>query len=243
VGGALFLQRTHSLSLSSPAPSSATAAPPALQPSASVSTSATLDIREGFYASSGEGLGEDAPFPPTRAAPGSAVGLRLGPFAPPASQAASSNPDRAVPPPRAAERSGGGSGSGGTPASPPSPAAPPLAPFPSRSQSRTRAPPVQDHLVAAFHAALQKLDEAGAAAQLARAPGLANAASLKTGELPLFVAVRVKSLPLVQLLVVAGADVAALDKAGRTAAGVARADGATGMAAWLEGAAARAPSP
>ena len=94
----------------------------------------------------------------------------------------------------------------------------------------------------AFHSALQRGDEAGATAQLKKAPALANAAHPRTGEAPLHAAVRVKSLPLVQLLVQRGADVAAVDKAGRTAEAAAAADGAAGMAAWLRGAAQAAPA-
>ncbi len=81
-------------------------------------------------------------------------------------------------------------------------------------------------------------DDDGVAALLARAPGLVNAA--KDGQPPLHAAVRAKSLPLVQLLVRGGADVCAADTMGRTAAEVAVADGAVGMAAWLQGAAAAA---
>ncbi len=82
-------------------------------------------------------------------------------------------------------------------------------------------------------------DEDGAAALLARAPGLANSA--KDGQPPLHAAVRVKSLPLVQLLAHRGADLRAMDAAGRTAAEAAAADGVVSMAAWLESAMAAPP--
>jgi ankyrin repeat protein len=73
----------------------------------------------------------------------------------------------------------------------------------------------------------------GVAALLQRAPGFANEANPRTGEAPLHAAVRAKSLPLVQLLVGAGADARAVDREGRTPAEAAAADGAAGMAAWL----------
>ena len=129
---------------------------------------------------------------------------------------------------------------GGRPSSPPPPAAPSPAPSLSRSLSSTgssRGSPPQGHHVTAFHAALQKGDAAGAAAQLKREPALANAAHPRTGEAPLHAAVRAMSLPLVQLLVQGGADVAAVDRAGRTAEGAAAADGKAGMVAWLRAAA------
>jgi ankyrin repeat protein len=88
-------------------------------------------------------------------------------------------------------------------------------------------------MLANFHALLARGDAGGAAALLQRAPGLANARSLKDGETPLHAAVRAKSLPLVQLLVGAGADARAVDREGRTPAEAAAADGAAGMAAWL----------
>ena len=77
----------------------------------------------------------------------------------------------------------------------------------------------------------------GATALLRAAPGLANAPDSIMGDSPLHAAVRSKSLPLVQLLVRAGADMGALDALGRTAAQADAADGAEGMAKWLEGAA------
>jgi hypothetical protein len=88
-----------------------------------------------------------------------------------------------------------------------------------------------------FYHLLLKGDVDGAAALLKRAPSLANAADATMGDSPLHAAVRAKSLPLVQMLVRAGADMGAVDAAGRTAAQAAAADGAAGMAAWLEGAA------
>jgi hypothetical protein len=131
-------------------------------------------------------------------------------------------------------------GGGGKSSSPPLPSAP-SSPAPSSARSRSPASfhgsPPQDHHVTAFHAALQKGDAAGAAAQLKKQPALANAAHPRTGETPLHAAVRAMSLPLVQLLVLGGADVAAVDKAGRTAEAAAAADGKAGMAAWLRGAA------
>jgi hypothetical protein len=72
----------------------------------------------------------------------------------------------------------------------------------------------------------------GATALLRAAPGLANAPDSIMGDSPLHAAVRSKSL-----LVRAGADMGALDALGRTAAQAAAADGAAGMAKWLEGAA------
>jgi hypothetical protein len=100
--------------------------------------------------------------------------------------------------------------------------------------------PASELVVANFFRALRAGDEGGAAALLARAPGLANVA--RGGTLPLHAAVRAKSLPLAQLLVRAGADVRAVDGAGKTAAVAAAADGAASLAAWLEGAAARSDS-
>jgi hypothetical protein len=97
--------------------------------------------------------------------------------------------------------------------------------------------PASELVVVNFFRALQAGDEGGAAALLARAPGLANVA--RGGTLPLHAAVRAKSLPLAQLLVRAGADARAVDGAGNTAAAVAAAHGAASLAAWLEGAAAR----
>ena len=105
---------------------------------------------------------------------------------------------------------------------------------PARSLSPTwRAnAPTQGLYVADFFALLQAGDEGGVAELLRRAPGLANAA--RDGLTPLHAAVRAKSLPLVQLLVRGGADARAVDREGRTAAQAAAADGAAGMAAWLE---------
>jgi len=80
---------------------------------------------------------------------------------------------------------------------------------------------------------LEKRDAAAATALLQRAPGLAGALNAKNGDTALHAAVRVKSMPLVQLLVKSGADVAAVDRAGRTAEALAAADGAAGMAALL----------
>ncbi len=77
----------------------------------------------------------------------------------------------------------------------------------------------------------------GATAVLRSEPGLVNAPDSIMGDSPLHAAVRSKSLPLVQLLVRAGADMGALDALGRTAAQAAAADGAAGMAQWLESAA------
>ena len=90
--------------------------------------------------------------------------------------------------------------------------------------------------MASFFRSLQIGDGGGVAELLRRAPGLASAE--KDGLPPLHAAVRAKSLPLAQLLVRAGADARAVDGKGRTAAAVAAADGAAGLAAWLEGAAA-----
>lgn len=115
-------------------------------------------------------------------------------------------------------------------------------PPPSRSprslSSRWRGSPAQELYVANFYALLLAGNERGVAGLLARAPGLANAA--RDGLTPLHAAVRAKSLPLAQLLVRAGADIGALDRECRTAAAAAAAVGASGMAAWLEGAAAAA---
>lgn len=103
--------------------------------------------------------------------------------------------------------------------------------------------PLQERHVATFHAALQRDDVAGAAAQLKMAPALANAANPRTGEAPLHAAVRIKSVPLARLLVEGRADLGAVDKAGRTAEAVAAADGATGMASELRNAAQAAANP
>ena len=92
--------------------------------------------------------------------------------------------------------------------------------------------PAQGLYVSEFHRLLHVRDEEGAAALLQRAPGLANAP--KDGWAPLHVAVRVNSLPLVQLLVRSGADVRKTDALGRTAVEAAAAAGALGMAAWLD---------
>lgn len=85
---------------------------------------------------------------------------------------------------------------------PPPPAATPprSSPPPSRSLSPTwRAnAPAQELYVVNFNRLLMMGDCDGAAALLARAPGLVNAA--KDGQPPLHAAVRAKSLPLVQLL-------------------------------------------
>ena len=87
----------------------------------------------------------------------------------------------------------------------------------------------------AFHAALADGREAAAADMLQRLPGLANAANFKTGEAPLAAAVRARSLPLVQQLVRAGAEVNARDARGRTAREAAASGGAAEMEEWLCG--------
>ncbi len=92
--------------------------------------------------------------------------------------------------------------------------------------------PTQELLVSQFLRLCLIGDVDSAAALLARAPSLANA--LKDGrEPPLHSAVRVKSFPLVQLLVRAGADATAVNAAGETAADIAASDGAATMAAYL----------
>ena len=105
---------------------------------------------------------------------------------------------------------------------------------PSRSLSPTwRAnAPAQELYVVNFNRLLLMGDFDGAAALLARAPGLVNAA--KDGQPPLHAAVRAKSLPLVQLLAHRGADLRAVDASGRTAVEAATAAGAVGIAAWLD---------
>ena len=85
-----------------------------------------------------------------------------------------------------------------------------------------------------FFRLLQAGDEHGVAELLRRAPGLATV--VRDGLSPLHVAVRVKSLPLVQLLLNGGADVRAENRDGRTPAEAAAAAGAAGMAALLESA-------
>ncbi len=80
---------------------------------------------------------------------------------------------------------------------------------------------------------LERRDVAGATALLARAPAVAASLNAKTGDTALHAAVRVKDFPLVQLLARGGADLSAVDRAGRTAEAAAAADGAAGMAAWL----------
>jgi hypothetical protein len=144
----------------------------------------------------------------------------LSPAPPAASLARSASPPQPLPPP---------------PPSPP-PAAPP-APKPPRSLSPTWRgdAPTQELYVANFFRLLLAGDEPGAAELLRRMPGLATAQ--KDGLAPLHAAVRASSLPLAQLLVRSGADVHAVDRAGRTAAQAAAAVGAAGMAAWLRGAA------
>jgi hypothetical protein len=145
----------------------------------------------------------------------------------------------AAPPPAAQPGALHADADAGTRDATPSPSAPSPKPAAPRklSPSWRNDAPVAELYVANFFRALQAGDEGGAAALLARAPGLANAA--RGGVPPLHAAVRVKSLPLAQLLVRAGADARAVDDAGRTAAAAAAADGAAGLAAWLEGAAAR----
>ena len=86
-----------------------------------------------------------------------------------------------------------------------------------------------------FYALLLAGNVRGTAELLQRAPGLVGEA--RNGLTPLHAAVRANSLPLVQLLVQSGADVSAVDRDGRTAAEAAAADGAAGMAAWLQAAA------
>jgi ankyrin repeat protein len=71
------------------------------------------------------------------------------------------------------------------------------------------------------------------AAALKRVPMLAALPHGRTGEVPLFAAVAAKNLPLVKLLVEAGADAGARDARGRTPADVAEGDGAASMARWL----------
>ncbi len=109
---------------------------------------------------------------------------------------------------------------------------------PSLSPSWRLDAPSSELIISNFHRLLLMSDDDGVAALLARAPGLVNA--VKDGQPPLHAAVRAKSLPLVQLLAQWGADLRAIDTSGRTAAEAAAADGAVGMAAWLENAAAAA---
>jgi hypothetical protein len=91
--------------------------------------------------------------------------------------------------------------------------------------------PTQQLYINDFHHLLLIRDVKGVEALLRRAPGLVDSA--KDGWTPLHVAVRVKSLPLLQLLVRGGADTRVVDASGRTAAALAAADGASGMATWL----------
>ena len=101
----------------------------------------------------------------------------------------------------------------------------------SLSPSWRAGEPAQELYVANFHRLCLMGDVEGAAALLARAPGLANAE--KDGTTPLHAAVRAKSLPLVQALVRAGADPRAANAAGLTPAQAAENDGAATMAAYL----------
>jgi hypothetical protein len=134
----------------------------------------------------------------------------------------------------------------------PPPASPPAsgaAPGSGRSASRRRSlsplrpdgtwrrgaegSPVTDQLIADFRRSCLAGDTTAVAAALKRVPMLAALPHGRTGEVPLFAAVAAKNLPLVKLLVEAGADAGARDARGRTPADVAEGDGAASMARWL----------
>jgi hypothetical protein len=167
---------------------------------------------------------------------GGALHLRTAPPAVAAADvsfelARSPTPSRAPAPLRAPSR--------GPPSSPPPlGSGAPLSPRPGGASSapRSLSPfPAQELFVSNFFVLLAKGDVDGVAVLLERMPALANAS--KDGEAPLHAAVRANSLPLVQLLVEAGADLHKEDAAGRTAEEAAAADGRRGVAVWLESAA------
>jgi hypothetical protein len=197
----------------------------AFTPAAGSSAAALSLVQLGIYANVDEaplGNGCGAPFLPLTTTPTheAAFSIRT-PYPPPSPLSPTSSPGpKYLVPPRVH----------------PALAADFSPPAASRSLSPTwRAnAPTQELFVSDFFRMLLKGNETGATELLMRAPGLAHSA--RDGLLPLHAAVRAKSVPLAQLLLRAGADPAAVDSSGRTAAELAAMAGAAGMVALLESA-------